>query len=146
MTSMSDKKLRPFNCFFSWFGLRTYQHPCRSTLYVSASCCNFQESNSNGRWIERLCFLNRDYSILKHQFHQRRLPVVQHHQHWGDAELPDTSDYRGTLHSLPTSALHNFLSHYINKIQQDATVCRYLFTAKSLHMFQVSIAPIIRST
>jgi len=34
----------------------------------------------------------------------------------------------------------------INKIQQDATVCRYLFTAKSLCMFRMSIAPIIRST
>ena len=34
----------------------------------------------------------------------------------------------------------------INKIQQDATACRYLFTAKSLYMFRVSIAPIIRST
>jgi len=35
---------------------------------------------------------------------------------------------------------------YINKIQLDATVCRYLFTAKSLYMFRVSIAPIIRNT
>ena len=35
---------------------------------------------------------------------------------------------------------------YIKKIQQDATVCRYLFTAKSLYIFRVSIAPIIRST
>ena len=35
---------------------------------------------------------------------------------------------------------------YINKIQQDATVCRYLFAAKSLYIFRVSIAPIIRST
>jgi hypothetical protein len=35
---------------------------------------------------------------------------------------------------------------YINKILQDATVCRYLFTAKSLYMFRVSIAHIIRST
>jgi len=34
----------------------------------------------------------------------------------------------------------------INKIQQDATVCRYLFTAKSLYMFRASIAPIVRST
>ena len=34
----------------------------------------------------------------------------------------------------------------INKIQQDATVCRYLFTASLLYMFWVSIAPIIRST
>jgi len=30
---------------------------------------------------------------------------------------------------------------YINKIQQDATVCRYLFTAKSLYMFRVSSHP-----
>ena len=35
---------------------------------------------------------------------------------------------------------------FFNKIQQDATVCRYLFTAKSLYMFRVSIAPIIRCT
>ena len=28
MTSASDKKWRPFNCFFSRVGLRTYQHPC----------------------------------------------------------------------------------------------------------------------
>jgi len=34
----------------------------------------------------------------------------------------------------------------INKIQQDATVCRYLFTASLLYVFRVSIAPIIRST
>ena len=34
----------------------------------------------------------------------------------------------------------------INKIQQDGTVCRYLFTANLLYMFRVSIAPIIRST
>ena len=30
---------------------------------------------------------------------------------------------------------------YINKILQDAAVCRYLFTAKLLYMFQMSIAP-----
>ena len=35
---------------------------------------------------------------------------------------------------------------YINRIQQDAAVLRYLFTAKSLYMFRVSIAPIVRST
>jgi len=34
----------------------------------------------------------------------------------------------------------------INEIQQDATVCRYLFTACLLYMFWASIAPIIRST
>ena len=37
-------------------------------------------------------------------------------------------------------------STYINKIQQDATVCRYLFTAKLFYMFRTSIIPIIRST
>jgi len=30
MTSSSDEKWRPFNCFFSRVGLRTYQHPCTS--------------------------------------------------------------------------------------------------------------------
>jgi len=28
VTSASDEKWLPFNCFFSWVGLRTYQHPC----------------------------------------------------------------------------------------------------------------------
>ena len=28
MTYSSEEKWRPFNCFFSRFGLRTYQHPC----------------------------------------------------------------------------------------------------------------------
>ena len=37
------------------------------------------------------------------------------------------------------SWIHN--QRYINKIQQDATVCRYLFTAKSLYMFRVSSHP-----
>jgi len=35
---------------------------------------------------------------------------------------------------------------YIDKIQQDATVCRYLFTASLLHIFRASIATIIRIT
>ena len=35
---------------------------------------------------------------------------------------------------------------YINKIQRDATVCRYLFTAKLLYVFLVSMETIIRST
>ena len=34
MTSASDEKWRPFNCFFSRVGLRTYQHPCISALCV----------------------------------------------------------------------------------------------------------------
>ena len=32
MTSASDEKWRPFNCFFSRVGLRTYQHPCISEV------------------------------------------------------------------------------------------------------------------
>jgi len=35
---------------------------------------------------------------------------------------------------------------YIKKIQQDVTVFKYLFAAKLLYMFRVSIAPIIRGT
>ena len=47
---------------------------------------------------------------------------------------------------LLTEEYLNLRETYINKIQQDATVCRYLFTAKLLYMFRVSIAPIIRIT
>ena len=32
MTSASEEKWRPFNCFFSRVGLRTYQHPCKLPL------------------------------------------------------------------------------------------------------------------
>ena len=46
------------------------------------------------------------------------------------------------------SSLYIFLPHgsmnhnsILIKFQQDATVCRYLFTAKSLYMFQVSQHP-----
>ena len=42
--------------------------------------------------------------------------------------------------------VHGSVHRNSNKIQQDAIVCRYLFTAKSLYMSRVSIAPIIRST
>ena len=36
----------------------------------------------------------------------------------------------------------NFPHQYINKIQQDAPICRYLFTAKLLYMFRVSSHPL----
>jgi hypothetical protein len=39
------------------------------------------------------------------------------------------------------SHILNNLNEYTNKIQQDATVCRYLFTAKLLYMFRVSSHP-----
>jgi len=49
-----------------------------------------------------------------------------------------------TMQLTINSDIHfvRLILHYINMIQQDATVCRYLFTAKSLYMFRVSIAPI----
>jgi len=34
MTYASDEKWRPFNCFFSQVGLRTYQHLCMHYRYV----------------------------------------------------------------------------------------------------------------
>jgi len=34
----------------------------------------------------------------------------------------------------------------VEEIQQDATVCRYLFVAKLLYTFPATIVPIIRST
>ena len=45
MTSASDEKWRPFNCFFSRVVLRTYQHPCsvvcRITCLLSNPCFLF---------------------------------------------------------------------------------------------------------
>jgi len=38
------------------------------------------------------------------------------------------------------------VQNYVEEVQRNATVCRYLFTAKLLYMFRTSIAPIIRST
>ena len=34
MTSTSDEKWWPFNCFFSRVGLRTYQHPCNKSAAI----------------------------------------------------------------------------------------------------------------
>ena len=40
VTSVSDEKWRPFKCFFSRVGLRTYQHPVHSaTLCVYVIIC-----------------------------------------------------------------------------------------------------------
>ena len=53
------------------------------------------------------------------------------------------------LNNAPSYFLYSWFrasSFNINKIQQDTTVCRCLFSAKLLHIFRVSIAPIIRST
>jgi len=49
------------------------------------------------------------------------------------------------LFSYNWEKIPNLETHiYIKKIQQYATVCRYLFNAKSLYMFRVSIAPTSR--
>ena len=37
MTSASDEKWRPFNCFLSRVGLSTYQHPCNLSSPASPS-------------------------------------------------------------------------------------------------------------
>ena len=36
MTSALDEEWRPFNCFFSRVGLRTYQHPCKDMTFLTA--------------------------------------------------------------------------------------------------------------
>jgi len=37
ITSASDEKWSPFNCFFSRIGLRTYQHPCILDILTAES-------------------------------------------------------------------------------------------------------------
>ena len=63
-----------------------------------------------------------------------------------DKTIKICQEKRYTISGTKTLTPENIDKLYINKIQQDATVCRYLFTAKSLYMFRMSIAPIIRST
>ena len=53
-----------------------------------------------------------------------------------DGHLEDTSPLGRRLH----------IHYQVEEIQRDATICRYLFTAKLLYMFRASIAPIISST
>jgi len=64
------------------------------------------------------------------------------------AVLFHTIDATDLLNPAPAPHFKTFkvLLVYINKIQEDVTVCRSLFTEKSLYMFRVYIAPIIRST
>jgi len=51
-----------------------------------------------------------------------------------------------TTKMLEISTWTKYKRIYVNKkVQLDATVCRHLFTAKSLHVLGVT-APIIRST
>jgi len=57
--------------------------------------------------------------------------LAQHLNHWATA-VPETYFIR----SLFNDALLN-----VNKNPTDATLCRYLFTAKSLYMFRVSEHP-----
>jgi len=57
-----------------------------------------------------------------------------------------TEKYKGCRKTKGDTQKENIRDDYVNKIQEDATVCRYLFTAELLYMFRVSIAPIIRST
>ena len=45
------------------------------------------------------------------------------------------------IYDANTSNYTSLLSFIVNKFQPDATVCRYLFTAKSLYMFRVSQYP-----
>ena len=81
MTSASDETWRPFNCFFSWVGLRTYQHPCimyktqqqlkwilhnqYAMVQINISCTpegstanSCEYSNENLGFIIDTCFLN----------------------------------------------------------------------------------------
>jgi len=51
---------------------------------------------------------------------------------------PNTTQLQIERNSSPTKE--------VEEIQQDATVCRYLFTGKLLYMFRTSIAPIVRGT
>ena len=77
-------------------------------------------------------------------------PKIIIHNHlikWGDYSEWLSYVAFPEIYSLSDTKYVNCLSHLVNpidifiKIQPDATVCRYLFTAKSLYMFRVSQHP-----
>ena len=56
----------------------------------------------------------------------------------------DLLKYMNILHYISVYVPYNFIYQYINNMNKnptDATVCRYLFTAKLLYMFRVSQHP-----
>ena len=56
--------------------------------------------------------------------------------------------FMDNFHSVirPQLGKAKFDVNCVDKVQRNATVCRYLFTASLLYMFRASIAPIISST
>jgi hypothetical protein len=68
MTSVSDEKWRPFNCFFSRVGLRTYQNP-----YISVASVYYRQPNSQDcahakcqcAWLRFTCTCNSTQHLLK---------------------------------------------------------------------------------
>jgi len=67
MTSASDETWRPFNCFFSRVGLRTYQHPyisksstpvlgiMQSTIKWYQRCTSGIEATKSWKWPSASC-------------------------------------------------------------------------------------------
>jgi len=112
---------------------------CHEIVYSAAPTAAFAPRTTNvnkHRWTNRLHYR---YVILK-AVELKRIQIWVcsncnlYHSSW-------------TFYSPDFSRVFLQLGpHYINKIQQDATVCSYLFTTKLFYMFRVSITPIIRST
>ena len=62
MTSTSDEKWRPFNCFFSRIGLTTYQHPFSVIRYRSISGV---DDVAKYRWMKLTILLSGNTSHME---------------------------------------------------------------------------------
>jgi hypothetical protein len=121
---------------------------CRLTLCYLHFCVH-HTSSSEQTEIYSLVELQKD--ILRH--------VLNHINPSGNSKncgvwklqlliFPKDSNYLFciVLGTKTITSLININWFYIDKIQQVATICKYLFTANILYKLRVSITPVISST
>jgi len=90
--------------------------------------------------------IQRDATVYRYLFTAKTLYMFRVSQHPSSGVLKTLTATSGTGHNTVTAtSLQRGLirpNSMLIKIQRDATVCRYLFTAKSLYMFCVSQHPL----
>ena len=72
MTSASDEKWRPFNCFFSRAGLRTYHHLCISSKFHDLVTTRSHTASICGLW----SFMRVTGKIPKSQTHAEQNTIT----------------------------------------------------------------------
>jgi len=107
------------------------QHRICGLLFTEMSLC--------GTWLYLYRMFQEESAILWNS-----IPQLKFHRYNKNYLYPKLNNYRNNdkiwLEEWQLLQIY-WLWNMLIKIQPDATVCRYLFTAKSLYMFQVSQHP-----